>query len=128
MGRRDSRQRRGAAGAVAVVGLALTAALASGSGRVVLAPARADVPRVLPDLVSSVRSGVIRIEVAGCGERAVGTGFLIGPRLVATVEHVVEGAAAIELRGRGGRLGTATVTGADAARDLALLRTKRPLH
>jgi S1-C subfamily serine protease len=77
------------------------------------------------DLVARVRGGVIRIEVSGCGAQSVGTGFLVAPRLVATVDHVVDGATDIRLK-RGSKIvGHGTVTGADPARDVALIRTQR---
>lgn len=116
--------------ALSVAALALAALFPSDLVPAVSTPARAELAAAddLPDLVARVRSGVIRVEVEGCGERSVGSGFLIAPRLVATVEHVVEGAARIELRSGGRSLGTATVIGSDAARDLALLRTSKPLH
>jgi serine protease Do len=82
----------------------------------------------LSGLVAAVRNGVVRIEVRTCDQEFTGTGFLIGNRLVATVEHVVDGATSIRLV-RGGRsLGSATVIGSDAARDLALLRTTHPIR
>lgn len=78
----------------------------------------------LPDLVAKVRSGVIRIEAAACdGTGAIGTGFLVGPRLVVTVEHVVERSSRITLKREGKRVATARVIGSDTARDLALLET-----
>jgi S1-C subfamily serine protease len=79
------------------------------------------------DVVDRVKSGVIRIEVAGCGGKGVGTGFLVEPRLIATVEHVVEGATRITLKRNGVTLGTAQVIGIDRDRDLALLRAKKPI-
>jgi hypothetical protein len=74
-----------------------------------------------------VRNGIIRIQTTTCDERGVGTGFLVGPRLVGTVEHVVEGAASIVLTRNGKALGSAQVIGEDPARDLALLETKKPV-
>jgi S1-C subfamily serine protease len=65
------------------------------------------------DVVQRVRSGVIRIEVETCDGSAVGTGVLVGPRLVATVEHVVDGADAITLKRSGKLLDNATVIGLD---------------
>jgi serine protease Do len=85
-------------------------------------------PRSLRDLVAKVRSGVVRVEVETCDYGALGTGFLLGPRLIATVEHVVDGARTIRLVRSGRSLGTATVIGSDAARDLALLRTSEPIN
>jgi trypsin-like peptidase len=79
------------------------------------------------DLVAKVRSGVMRVEVETCAGTQTGTGFLLRPRLIATVEHVVEGATAIELKRNGRSLGTAEVIGSDPTRDLALLRSNLPI-
>jgi S1-C subfamily serine protease len=84
-------------------------------------------PRTLADVVASVRSGIVRIQTQTCDEEAVGTGFLISPRLVATVEHVVDGAISITLKQNGRTAGSARVVGSDASRDLALLETAVPL-
>jgi serine protease Do len=78
-------------------------------------------------LVARDRSGVLRIEVDTCDDQGVGTGFLLSPRLVATVQHVVDGVRSIRLVRGGTSLGTATVIGSDSSRDLALLRTSRPI-
>lgn len=80
-------------------------------------------PLAFPQLVAHVQSGVLRIEATGCDGSFVGTGFLVAPNLVATVEHVVDGAGTITIKRRGVILGTARVIGADSSRDLALLRT-----
>jgi serine protease Do len=85
-------------------------------------------PISLRALVAKARTGVLRIDVDGCDAAFEGTGFLLGPRLVATVEHVVDGAVAIRLIRSGRQLGAATVIGSDPSRDLALLRTSRPIH
>jgi len=53
--------------------------------------------------------------------------FSSGPRLVATVQHVIDGASNITLIRNGKRVATATVVGSDQARDLALLRTSAPI-
>jgi S1-C subfamily serine protease len=86
----------------------------------------------LADVVQRVKSGVVRIETTLCSgggvEQGVGTGFLIGPRYVATVEHVVDNAGSIDVKQNGRKLSTATVIGYDKARDLALLRLARPVH
>jgi hypothetical protein len=79
------------------------------------------------DLIDRVKSGVIRIEAVGCGETAIGTGFLVKPNLVATVEHVVDGATKITLKRNGVILASAHVIGLDRDRDLALLSTKKPI-
>ena len=73
-----------------------------------------------------VSPGVVRIDAARCAEAGSGTGFLIAPDLVATVAHVVSGAATVRLT-QGTRSVAATVLGLDEATDTALLRTSRPL-
>ena len=78
----------------------------------------------LPDLIQQVQSGIVRIRVTGCGFKGTGTGLLVGPHEVATVEHVVDAATSIRIERNGKLLGKATVIGADGARDLALLKTK----
>ena len=84
-------------------------------------------PASLADVVRRVDSGLMRVETRGCGRALSGTGFLVDSRHVATAEHVVDGALRIGLM-RGGRLvGRGTIVGADAAHDLALVRTDRPI-
>lgn len=80
------------------------------------------------ELVARVRSGVVRVEVETCDERGVGSGFLVGPRLVATVEHVVDGASRIDLKRDGKSVARGTVIGADKERDIALIRTDQPVR
>ena len=53
---------------------------------------------------------------------------MIGPRLVATVEHVVDGAVNIRLKQNGKTVGVGTVIGEDPTRDVALVRTSVSLH
>jgi hypothetical protein len=84
-------------------------------------------PSSFSDLIARVRSGVIRIEAEGCGTASVGTGFLVGPRLVATVHQVVDAATDITLKQGKRVVGHGTVIGGDIARDVALVRTTRPL-
>ena len=82
----------------------------------------------LAHTVEKVRTGVVRVETNSCLESGVGTGFLIGPRHVVTVEHVVAEAARIEIKSGGKIVARGTVIGSDAARDLALVTAaeKRP--
>jgi S1-C subfamily serine protease len=80
------------------------------------------------DVVSSVRSGVVKVVAATCDGSSTGTGFLVGPNLVATVDHVVDGAVAVKLKRNGAELGSATVIGSDRNRDVALLRTVVPIE
>jgi serine protease Do len=71
-------------------------------------------------------SGVVRIETVGCSEQGVGTGFLLSPTLVATVNHVVADSAVVSLID-GDQRTTGTVIGNDPGTDLALVRANRPL-
>ena len=88
---------------------------------------KAAAPRSFADVVSTVQSGVIRIETSTCTGGEIGTGILLGPRLVATVEHVVDGAQTITLKRDGKVVGHGTVIGSDSARDVALVRSDRPI-
>ena len=81
----------------------------------------------LATLVAAKQDGIIRIETTTCSGGEIGTGFIIGPRLIATVEHVVDGATAVELKRNGRVLGTGVVIGEDATRDVALVRSSAPI-
>lgn len=72
-------------------------------------------------------SGVVRIETVSCDGQGVGTGFLLSPTLVATVNHVVDQSSAISLVVDGQRT-SGTVIGTDAKRDLALVQAEKPLR
>jgi S1-C subfamily serine protease len=85
-------------------------------------------PRALEDVVAQVQSGVVRIESDLCDGSSVGTGFLLTPRLIATVEHVVDGATGITLKRDGRTLTNASVIGSDPDADVALLRSDIPIH
>ena len=84
-------------------------------------------PATFPALVARDRSGVIRIQAQTCGGSDVGTGFLLSPTLIATVDHVVNGASEIELVQDGVKVATGIVIGEDEARDLALVRSNAPI-
>jgi S1-C subfamily serine protease len=75
------------------------------------------------DVVRTVRSGVIRIRAKTCAGVQEGTGILVGPRLVATAEHVIDGAVTVDLRQAGESVGQGTVIGYDVERDIALIRS-----
>jgi S1-C subfamily serine protease len=79
-------------------------------------------------LVAGAQSGIVRIEASGCGGKAIGTGFLVGPQLVATVDHVVAGSTTITLKQGRRSLAGGTVVGEDPTRDVALVRSSVPLH
>jgi hypothetical protein len=91
------------------------------------APRNTTTTDALAKLVASTQSGVIRIEANGCGSQDIGTGFLIGPQLVATVEHVVDGANSISLLQNGKIVAIGTVIGDDPVRDVALVRANTSL-
>ncbi|MFL5865303.1 MAG: S1C family serine protease [Solirubrobacteraceae bacterium] len=81
----------------------------------------------LASLVAKTRSAIVRIEANVCGGEQIGTGFLIAPRLVATVAHAVHGAASIDLKQGGKVVASGTVIGEDQARDVALVQSSVPL-
>ena len=81
-------------------------------------------PPSTASVIRQARQGVVRINVQACGgDDGNGSGFVIGPGLVATAAHVVRGASAIELEPEGGAPVKATVIGSSDGEDLALLRT-----
>jgi serine protease Do len=85
------------------------------------------------DLYRNVSSGVVRIKANSCGggEGANGTGFLIAPNLVATVAHVVNGSASLNLtigeKGAGGTT-SGVLVGVDPKVDVALVRLDHPVR
>ncbi|HEX6444018.1 MAG TPA: S1C family serine protease [Streptosporangiales bacterium] len=83
-------------------------------------------PPSLAEAYRSVRSGVVRFEVAGCTSSAIGSGFAISPRLVATVAHVVADGQVIRVI-QGTTSTAGTVIGIDRSTDVALVRTVAPL-
>ena len=110
------------------VAAAAFAAVAAGCGGAPAKPvSAASSGGSFSDEIAQVKSGVIRIEAQTCSGKAVGTGILLRPNLVATVEHVVDGALQITLKRDGKTLTSAHVVGADRDRDLALLQTKTPI-
>jgi S1-C subfamily serine protease len=117
--------------ALAVLGaLGAIALVVAGCGNTsthVARPRPAVQQRSLADVVAGVRSGVVKVVAATCDGTSTGTGFLIGPNLVATVDHVVDGAVSVKLKRNGADLGEAKVIGSDGKRDLALLRTTVPI-
>jgi|SRR5579862_300636 len=115
-----------------VVALAILLAGCGGANRNAATPpttprANHRKPLSFTQLVAKVKTGIVRIETVTCNGQFVGTGFLLSPRLVATVEHVVDGAFVITLKQNGKTVGNGTVIGADAARDVALVESNRPI-
>lgn len=90
-------------------------------------PPKKAAPRTFAQVVAHVDTGVIRIQTTTCTGGAIGTGILISPTLIATVEHVVDGAQTITLKRNGKIVGHGTVIGSDSARDVALVRSSRPI-
>jgi len=78
-------------------------------------------------LVAELRDGVFRVETPCSVYEKSGTGFLIGPRLVATALHVVNGADTVTLSQDGQQIATGAVVGRDYANDLTLVETDRAL-
>jgi S1-C subfamily serine protease len=83
--------------------------------------------RELVETIADVRSGVVRINVRGCDGSGSGTGIIVSPTHIVTVEHVISGASRITLERSRNLLGQAEVIGFDRDRDLALLRLKKPI-
>ena len=83
------------------------------------------------DLYRNVSSGIVRIQATTCDGGDIGTGFLIAPNLVATVAHVVNESAALNLtvgeKGAGGTT-SGVVVGIDPSADVALVRLGRPMQ
>jgi hypothetical protein len=79
------------------------------------------------DLFEQVGDGVVRIGVVGCKGASVGSGLLVSPTVVLTVNHVVEGGAWFSVR-TGRTAVSAHVIAAEPDRELALLRLQRPIE
>lgn len=91
------------------------------------APEAAKSAPSLSSLMQRVQSGVVRIESDTCNTTEIGTGVQLSSHVVATVEHVVDGASAIRIKQGKRLLATARIIGADPDQDLALLLTDEPL-
>jgi peptidyl-prolyl cis-trans isomerase B (cyclophilin B) len=72
-------------------------------------------------------SGVLSVEAVSSSGTFIGAGIIVGPKLVATVEHLIHGAAAVTLRRGGKSIGVGTVIGADPVTDLALIQSDTTL-
>jgi serine protease Do len=82
-------------------------------------------PTTVKSLYETVSSGIVRINTNYCDGTGTGTGFLIGPNVVATVGHVVDGADNIRVTDPVlGTTSSAVVLGSTQDhQDLALLQT-----
>jgi hypothetical protein len=90
------------------------------------------VPPTFATLYKKVASGVVRVNSTDCnGTSAMGTGFLLSPTVVATVNHVVDdegvGATSLSVAGSNGQTVSATVIGTAPNSDLALLKLSSAL-
>jgi serine protease Do len=89
------------------------------------APSSPQAPPTFQSMFDADRSGIVRIDARNCDGGDTGSGFLIGPNLIATVGHVVAGAD--DIRVTDPVLGTtysAVVLGStEDNQDLALLQT-----
>lgn len=89
-------------------------------------------PTTAPELqASSVtrvsRQLTVRVRSRGCGRLGTASGVALGPRLLVTNRHVVQGADAIELNYWDGTSATADVLAVAVADDLALVRVSARL-
>jgi S1-C subfamily serine protease len=114
--------------AVAACGGAASSPRVGSTGKLTRTTTTMSAADALATLVSTTQSGIVRIDTTTCDASEVGTGFLIGPRLVATVEHVVDGAVSITLKQNGKTVAVGTVIGEDPTRDVALVRTSSAIH
>jgi hypothetical protein len=69
---------------------------------------------------------VVRIETLSCSHSGIGTGFLLSPTVVATVNHVIDQSVVVSLIA-GAQRTTGTVIGSDPVHDVALVQASRPL-
>jgi S1-C subfamily serine protease len=112
------------AGASVATGSVVVLTVSDGRGAGPLA-GTPSAPPTWADVVRQVSSGIVRIESTGCESGSTGSGFLVAPDLVATVGHIVDGAAGIAVSA-GTETSAARIVGLDRTRDLALLRADRP--
>lgn len=83
-------------------------------------------PAAVPEMVETVRTAVVCIENRlEAGRTRIGTGFFVGPGLIASSAHVFSETGRIRIRQADGAVSGAVVVALDAAADIALLRTER---
>jgi serine protease Do len=91
-------------------------------------PSSSPPPPTFQSLFADDSSGVVRIDAAACVNGEIGTGFLIAPNLVATVDHVVEDADSIRVTDPSlGITTSGVVLGAAFDQDVALVETNVPI-
>jgi S1-C subfamily serine protease len=89
-------------------------------------PAAGTPAATLQSAFERVKSGVVRLEVAGCTGSATGSGFELAPDLVVTAAHVVTGGQVVEVV-QGTTATAGVVVGLDQGADVALVRTETSL-
>ncbi|MBW3604075.1 MAG: serine protease [Actinobacteria bacterium] len=121
---------------LAAVAMLLAACAPAPADRVVAGPAdeavavlpatssqRADAPSLHATSVERVaRQATVRIRTRGCGRLGTASAVAIGPRLLVTNRHVVQGADTLELNYWDGTGATADLRAVAVADDLALVR------
>jgi hypothetical protein len=90
------------------------------------------VPPTFASLYKKVASGVVRVNTTDCNRTSgIGTGFLLSPTVVATVDHVANdagiGATTLSVAGSNDQTVSATVIGTAPNSDLALLQLSSAL-
>ncbi len=78
---------------------------------------------VSQDVLDDVAPSAVRLQSEACDRLQSGSGFFVGPGLVATNAHVVAGAGTIDLTSADGGRGRGEVVAFDPSVDLALVRT-----
>jgi len=76
-------------------------------------------------VLQRVRASTVKVEGSACRRRQDGSGFAVGPGLIATNAHVVAGEQSTKVLMPNGQSLAATVVLFDANRDLALLSVPR---
>lgn len=77
------------------------------------------------DVLSSAKASTVKVEGVACHRMQDGSGFVVGPNLVATNAHVVAGEDKTSVIAANGEKHNATVVAFDSDRDLALLSVPR---
>jgi len=92
-----------------------------------LTPAPAPQFVTAQQIVARVRASILRVDAEAPAADRRGTGFVVGPRLVVTCAHLVQGTSAIAVTLADGQVFRARVERLDPLNDLALLVTQGDL-
>ncbi|MGA8978281.1 MAG: S1C family serine protease [Pedococcus sp.] len=90
-------------------------------------PTSSSAPTDWAAIVADVQPAVVRLEVASCDSRWMGTGFVVGPHQIMTAAHVAIDAQTISVQGDGFNT-TADVVGLDRGSDSAMLWSPEELE